>query len=496
MLFDGLDISKEKKLCDEFMGKFPVISITLKGATGGNFAEAKGMLRRIIGKEAMRFQFLMQSNRLTQLEHNQYKALINTDETGAFTMSDELLKDSLQQLSQLLQKHYGQNVIMLIDEYDVPLDNAYQSGYYDFMVELIKILFGNAFKTNDSLEFAVLTGCLRISKESIFTGLNNFKVYTVKDVRYKEYFGFTDPEVRQMLEYYGFTEQYDVIKEWYDGYLFGSVGIYCPWDVINYCGDLRDASVTKPQNYWVNTSSNNIIRKFIDKADGTTRNDIEVLINGGCIKKKIHQELTYRDLDSKTDNLWSILFTTGYLTQCGKDDDGLTGLVIPNKEIQWIFKEQIQDWFEAETRKDTQMLENFCKAFEKNDTAAIEKGFTSYLRKTISIRDNHVRKERKENFYHGILLGLFAGMDGWKVKSNAETGEGYSDISVEVEDKEIGIIIEFKYAENASFDKSCHEALKQIHDRNYTEALIDDGMTVIRKYGIACYKKRCKVVSE
>lgn len=496
MLFDGLDISKEKKLCDEFMGKFPVISITLKGATGGNFAEAKGMLRRIIGKEAMRFQFLMQSNRLTQLEHNQYKALINTDETGAFTMSDELLKDSLQQLSQLLQKHYGQNVIMLIDEYDVPLDNAYQSGYYDFMVELIKILFGNAFKTNDSLEFAVLTGCLRISKESIFTGLNNFKVYTVKDVRYKEYFGFTDPEVRQMLEYYGFTEQYDVIKEWYDGYLFGSVGIYCPWDVINYCGDLRDASVTKPQNYWVNTSSNNIIRKFIDKADGTTRNDIEVLINGGCIKKKIHQELTYRDLDSKTDNLWSILFTTGYLTQCGKDDDGLTGLVIPNKEIQWIFKEQIQDWFEAETRKDTQMLENFCKAFEENDTAAIEKGFTSYLRKTISIRDNHVRKERKENFYHGILLGLFAGMDGWMVKSNAETGEGYSDISVEVEDKEIGIIIEFKYAENASFDKSCHEALKQIHDRNYTEALIDDGMTVIRKYGIACYKKRCKVVSE
>ncbi len=494
-LFDGLDISNEKNLCDEFMGKFPVISITLKGATGENFAEAKGMLRRILGKEAMRFQFLMQSNRLTEPEHNQYKALINIDETGAYTMSDELLKDSLQLLSQLLQKHYGQRVIILIDEYDVPLDKAYQSGYYDLMVELIKILFGNAFKTNDSLEFAVLTGCLRISKESIFTGLNNLKVYTVKDVRYKEYFGFTDTEVRQMLAYYGFTSQYDIIKEWYDGYLFGSLGIYCPWDVINYCGDLRDGSVTEPQNYWVNTSSNNIIRRFIEQADGTTRNEIEVLINGGCIKKKIHQELTYRDLDSKINNLWSILFTTGYLTQYGKDDSGLTELVIPNKEIQWIFKEQIQDWFESETRKDTQMLKNFCKAFEENDTDTIEKGFTSYLRKTISIRDNNVKKEMKENFYHGILLGLFAGIDGWKVKSNAESGDGYSDISVEVENKEIGIIIELKYAENASFDKACSEALKQIHDRNYEDALMDDGMMIIHKYGIACYKKRCKVIS-
>lgn len=496
ILFDGLDISKEKKACDEFMGRFPVISITLKGASGENFAEAKGMLRRILGKEAMRFQFLQESSRLTQPERNQYKALINTDETGAFTMSEDLLRDSLQLLSQLLQKHYGQSVIMLVDEYDVPLDKAYHSGYYDLMVELVKILFGNAFKTNDSLEFAVLTGCLRISKESIFTGLNNFKVYTVKDVRYKEYFGFTDTEVRQMLEYYGFTDQYNAVKEWYDGYLFGNLEIYCPWDVINYCSDLRDKSVTEPQNYWVNTSSNSILETFINKADAAVRNEIGLLVSGESIRKKIRQELTYRDLDSRIDNLWSILFTTGYLTQHGTDDGGLTKLVIPNKEIQWIFKEQIQDWFEAETRKDTQMLENFRRAFEENDTTAIEKGFTSYLRKTISIRDNSVKKEMKENFYHGILLGLFASMDGWHTRSNAESGEGYSDISVEVEDKEIGIIIELKYAENASFDKGCSEALKQIHDRNYEEALIDDGMTVIRKYGIACYKKRCKVVSQ
>lgn len=494
-IFDGLEISGEKELCEKYMGKFPVISITLKGATGENFEDAKVMLRRTIGKEAMRFRFLMESDKIDDTERSQYKALIGTDKTGTFTMSDDLLKDSLLMLSQFLQKHYGNGTVMLIDEYDVPLDKAYQAGYYDSMVEFIRVLFGNAFKTNDSLKFAVLTGCLRISKESIFTGLNNFNVYTIKDVRYNEYFGFTDTEVRQMLEYYGFSEQYGTVKEWYDGYLFGNSGIYCPWDVINYCGDLYDKSVTEPQNYWVNTSSNSIVRRFIDKADGTTRDEIERLVNGESIKKKIKQELTYRDLDSGIDNLWSVLFTTGYLTKCGQDDGVMTGLVIPNKEIRWIFKEQIQEWFAAETRKDTQMLERFCRAFEENDAAAIEKGFTSYLRKTISIRDNNVRKEMKENFYHGILLGLFAGMDGWKVRSNAESGEGYSDISVEVEEKEIGIIIEFKYAEDAAFDKGCREALKQINDRKYEEMLIDDGMTTIHKYGIACYKKRCRVIS-
>lgn len=494
-LFDGLEISREKDLCEEFMGKFPVISVTLKGATGTNFAEARSMLRRAVGNEAMRFQFLLASERLTKMEQSLYESLINIDKTGAYTMSDELLKDSLQVLSRLLEKHYEKKVIMLIDEYDVPLDKAYQSGYYEEMVELIRTLFGNALKTNESLDFAVLTGCLRISKESIFTGLNNFNVYTVKDVQYNEYFGFLDREVMGLLEYYGFTEKYDAIKEWYDGYRFGKLEIYCPWDVVSYCHALRMNPSAHPENYWVNTSSNSIVRRFIDKADGTTRDEIERLVNGESIKKKIKQELTYRDLDSGIDNLWSVLFTTGYLTKCGQDDGVMTSLVIPNKEIRWIFKEQIQEWFAAETRKDTQMLEIFCRAFEENDAAAIEKGFTSYLRKTISIRDNNVRKEMKENFYHGILLGLFAGMDGWKVRSNAESGEGYSDISVEVEEKEIGIIIEFKYAEDAAFDKGCREALKQINDRKYEEMLIDDGMTTIHKYGIACYKKRCRVIS-
>ena len=501
-IFDGLEISEEKELCEAYMGKFPVMSITLKGATGGNFEEAKVMLRRIIGVEAMRFRFLLQSDRLDDTERSQYGALVNTDQTGTFTMSDDLLKDSLRIMSQLLKKHYGQDTVLLIDEYDVPLDKAYQSGYYDSMVELIRSLFGSALKTNDSPKFAVLTGCLRISRESIFTGLNNFKVYTVKDVRYKEYFGFTDAEIRQMLEYYGVSDQYHAVKEWYDGYLFGNLGIYCPWDVINYCGDLRDGSATKPQNYWVNTSSNDIIRRFLVKADAVTRDEIELLINGGCVKKMIHQELTYRDLDSDIDNLWSILYTTGYLTQAeedidvDEDEEELSALVIPNREIHWIYVQQIRKWFKEEARKDTQKLENFCRAFEENETAVIEKEFTSYLRKTISIRDTGVRKDMKENFYHGILLGLFGNMDGWKVRSNAESGDGCCDISVEVEDRDIGLVIELKYAENAAFDDACKEALEQIRSRNYEEVLLDDGMKTIYRYGIACYKKRCKVVSE
>ena len=495
-LFDGLEISRETQLCEEYQGKFPVISITLKGATGRTFDEAKNMLRRLIGKEAQRFQFLMESDKLTELEHQQYKALIYMNEKGIFDMEDEVLKDSLLTLSQLLKKHYQQDVIILIDEYDVPLDKAYQSGYYDDMVDLIRSLFGNALKTNDSLYFAVLTGCLRISRESIFTGLNNFKVYTVKDVRYKEYFGFTDAEVRQILEYYGFLAHYDAVKEWYNGYLFGNTSIYCPWDVVNYCGDLRDASVTSPQNYWVNTSSNDIIRRFVSKANTTTRDELELLIDGGSVKKMIRQELTYRDLDSSIDNLWSILFTTGYLTQRGTESGNLTELVIPNREIRWIFVQQIREWFREESVKDTEKLERFCRAFQENDTTAIEKGFNDYLWNTISIRDTSVRKEMKENFYHGILLGLLAYMDGWLVKSNAESGEGYSDISIEIRQHEIGIVIELKYAEDGAFEAGCQEALRQIHEKEYESALIKNGLHTIYRYGIACYKKRCKVVSE
>lgn len=411
-------------------------------------------------------------------------------------MADELLKDSLLLLSQFLHTHCGQRAIILIDEYDVPLDKAYQAGYYDSIVKLIGMLFGQALKTNDSLYFAVLTGCLRISKESIFTGLNNFNVYTVGDVQYNEHFGFTDREVRDLLAHYGWTDKYGSIKEWYDGYRFGDLEIYCPWDVISYCHALRMNPSASPQNYWVNTSSNDIVRTFVSRARSVTRSEIEQLIDGGSIQKKIRQDLTYRDLDSGIDSLWSLLFTTGYLTKRGQACGEMEELVIPNREVRWIFVEQIREWFAEETARDSRTLERFCRAFEENDVSAIEAYFHAYLKKTISIRDMNARKEMKENFYHGILLGLFGNMDGWDVKSNAEAGEGYCDIRVEVEDKEIGIVIELKYAEHAGFDAACRKALQQIRDRSYEEELVNDGMKTIYRYGIACYKKRCRVVSE
>lgn len=495
-LFDGLEISKEKELCNEYMGKFPVISISMKDVIGKDFEQAKNLLRSLIGDEALRFQFLMQSNSLSEIERRQYGALVELNDKKEYAMSDDILEKSLFVLSHFLQKHYGKKTIVLIDEYDVPLDKAFQAGYYDKMVDFIRRMFGKALKTNDSLYFAVLTGCLRISKESIFTGLNNFKVYTVKDVQYNEYFGFTDAEVREMLAYYDKMAYYKSVKKWYDGYRFGNLEIYCPWDVVSYCHELKMNPVISPQNYWVNTSSNDIIRRFVSKAKSVTRNEIERLIEGGSIKKKIYQELTYRDLDSKIDNLWSLLYTTGYLTQCGYDENGMTELVIPNREIRWIFVEQIQEWFNEEVIRNSKKLEDFCKAFEENNIMAIEEGFNAYLKKTISICDTNVKKEMKENFYHGILLGIFGNMDDWDIQSNAESGEGYSDIAVKIEDREIGIVIELKYAENAAFDAGCREAMQQIKDRNYEELLIDDGMKTIYRYGIACYKKRCKVISE
>lgn len=493
-IFDGLFISGEKALCDEYMGRFPVISLTLKGVSGRTFDEAKGMLRNVIAREAMRFQFLLQSDNMSEVERQLYRTLIGVNEKGMFTMSDDMLKDSLLMLSQFLQKHYSKNVIILVDEYDVPLDKAYQSGYYDDMVELVRGLFGSAFKSNECLYFAVMTGCLRVSKESIFTGLNNFNVCTVRDVQYNEYFGFTDMEVRDILRFYDRMDRYDSIKEWYDGYRFGSVEVYCPWDVVSYCHALKMSRSARPKCYWVNTSSNSIIRKFVDQADKVTKDEIELLVNGGSIRKKIHQELTYKELDSDMDNLWSMLFATGYLTQRSEEED-VTELVIPNKEIRWIFVEQIQQWFKDESKKDVRKLESFCRAFESNDVAEIERGFTAYLGQTISIRDTYVKKEMKENFYHGVLLGLLGHMQDWAVRSNAESGAGYSDITVKIESREIGIIIELKYAEDASFDTACEKAMRQIREKNYEEVFLREGMKTIYRYGIACYQKRCKVVS-
>ena len=490
-LFKGLKISTNKEPCEKYMGQFPVISISLKSVEGLDFEAAKKALKDILGEEAGRFYFLTQSSKLTNEEIESYKALLRVGETGDFLMSDTAMEKALLRLSLLLHKHYDKQVILLIDEYDVPLDKAFQYGYYDEMVSLIRNMFGNALKTNPNLFFAVLTGCLRISKESIFTGLNNLKVLTLTDVRFDEYFGFTDTEVKDMLEYYGLSEHYGEVKEWYDGYRFGNVEVYCPWDVINYCDLLKADPDALPQDYWSNTSGNAMVRRFIDKADTQTRDEIERLIAGDEIVKEIRQELTYNELDSSIENLWSVLFTTGYLTQRGQEGKKYR-LAIPNNEIRELFISQIREWFRDVSRKDGETLDQFCEAFPEQNPEKIEEIFSDYLWNTISIRDT--ASSKKENFYHGILLGLLGYKSNWLVKSNAESGFGYSDILVEVPKNRTGIVIELKYAEDGNMDAACEKALQQIEDRDYAAKLKDDGMRNIIKYGIACYKKNCKVM--
>lgn len=490
-LFKGLKISKKREICEKYMGQFPVISISLKSVEGLDFEAAKKALKDILGEEAGRFYFLTQSSKLTNEEIESYKALLRVGETGDFLMSDTAMEKAFLRLSLLLHKHYGKKVILLIDEYDVPLDKAFQYGYYDEMVSLLRNMFGNALKTNPNLYFAVLTGCLRISKESIFTGLNNLKVLTLTDVRFDEYFGFTDTEVKDMLEYYGLSGHYGEVKEWYDGYRFGNVEVYCPWDVINYCDLLKADPNALPQDYWSNTSGNAMVRRFIDKADTRTRDEIERLITGDEIVKEIHQELTYNELDSSIENLWSVLFTTGYLTQRGQEGKKYR-LAIPNSEIRELFISQIREWFRDVSRKDGETLNQFCEAFPDQNPEKIEEIFSDYLWNTISIRDT--ASSKKENFYHGILLGLLGYKSNWLVKSNAESGFGYSDILVEVPKNRTGIVVELKYAEDGNMDAACEKALHQIEDRDYAAKLKDDGMRNIIKYGIACYKKNCKVV--
>lgn len=499
LLFDGLEISKETELCKEYGGKFPVISVSLKGVNGTDFAAARAMMCSAVGTEALRFQFLLASSQLSSADKELYRQLITVDSTGqsVFKMSDSVLTGSLKILSMLLYKHYEKKVILLIDEYDVPLAKAHEQGYYDRMVPLIHNLFEQTLKTNDSLYFAILTGCLRIAKESIFTGMNNLKVLAVTNVRFDEYFGFTDEEVRSLLKYYDLLERYDVVKDWYDGYRFGNADVYCPWDVISYIDDLLDDTALEPKDYWSNTSSNDVVRHFIEKVDdGLTKREIEALVAGESVTKEIHQELTYNRLYDSISHIWSVLFTTGYLTQRGKPDGDIFRLAIPNREIRKIFTGQIMELFRANTEKDGEALNAFCEALKSGDAGNVEKQFNAYLKKTISIRDTFVRKETKENFYHGILLGILGFKSGWYIKSNKEAGIGFSDIQIEIEEEEIGIIIEIKYAHSANLNAECQKALLQIEQEGYTNQLLDDGMHTILKYGIACYKKQCRVVCE
>jgi hypothetical protein len=492
-LFDGLKISQEKALCQEYMGQYPVISISLKGVDGLDYSSAREALKYIIGNEALRFYFLKQSEELTPEEKEKYQALINL-KNGRYIMPDDVLTVSLQTLSELLAKHYGKKTIILIDEYDVPLDKAFQAGYYDEMVALIRNLFGNALKTNPNLQFAVLTGCLRVSKESIFTGLNNLKTLSITDVRYDEYFGFTDHEVKELLEYYHLQEHYDEIKAWYNGYKFGNTSVYCPWDVINHCDNLLADPDAIPENYWANTSGNGLVRRLMDQATSQTKKEMEQLIAGESVVKEINQELTYNELDESIGNIWSVLFATGYLTYRERVDGNRFRLAIPNQEIHNLFVKQIQKWFGDEVKKDTPKLDAFCEAFPAGDAATIESLLNDYLWNTISIRDTAVAKERKENFYHGILLGLLRHKENWLVLSNAESGEGYSDILIEVPESRTGVVIELKYAEADKLEAGCAEALSQMDEKQYSAHLLSDGMQTIVRYGIACFRKHCKVV--
>ena len=493
-LFGGLKIMEERALCEKYMGQFPVISISLKSVDGLKYDSAVAALKTVIGNEAGRFRFLRESPKLDEDDKNSYNQLVNVEAKGnsKYAMSDDALIDSLKTLSQLLEKHYDKKIILLIDEYDVPLDKAFQAGYYDEIVSLIRNLLGNALKTNDSLYFAVLTGCLRISKESIFTGLNNLKVHTISDVRYDEYFGFTDEDVDELLEFYGLSSYRDVIREWYDGYRFGDTDVYCPWDVVNYCDELLAAPDAEPENYWANTSGNDLIRRLLKKANQSTKSEVERLINGGTITKTIRQELTYREVEDSIDNIWGVLYSTGYLTCRRRVPGKQMELALPNWEVRELFIGLVKDWFEETTQADSGKIRRFCAAFQAGDTDVIQGMLGEYLWDSISVRDTAVRRNMKENFYHGMLLGLLKNQDSWLVKSNAETGEGYSDISIQTPDK-AGIVIELKYADDGNLEKACSEALKQIEEKKYAEGLKRRGTKKILKYGIAFWEKECLV---
>ena len=489
-LFDGLAISKETALCEECMGKFPVVFISLKDVDGLTFKEAYGKLHEIIQKEIRRLYFLTESSKLSEMDKQAFNKLASTDE-------EVEIQKSLALLTELLYKHYGQKTILLIDEYDVPLDKAFQHGYYKEMASLIRGLFSPALKTNDFLQFAVLTGCLRVSKESIFTGLNNFKVLSITDSRFDEHFGFTDVEVKMLLEDYDLLDHYDDTRRWYDGYRFGNVDVYCPWDVINYVDLLHNDPHAEPQAFWINSSGNDLVKRFVDKADKTTQGEIERLIAGEAIEKAVRLELTYDEIDNSIDNVWSVLFTTGYLTQTGEVERGVYKLVIPNREVREVFILQIQEWFKKTVVQDEKPMQAFCRAFLSGNAEEIQKRLTIILGKMISILDTKARDEQKENFYHGLLLGLLRSDPTWSILSNAESGDGFSDILIEPEDPDAGIVIEVKYSPTLSgMESACEAAIEQIKSKRYDEHLRNEGRENITAFGIAFCKKRCRVCFE
>ena len=493
-LFDGLYVSENKELCEQHQGQYPVIFLSLKDVEGLSFSEAKRKCIQLIKREAERFYGLKNSERLLDIDKKNYCRLL--DMTVQEEDSD-IVSSSMKMLSALLYKHYGKKTVILIDEYDVPLDKAFQHGYYKEMVHFIRGLLGEALKTNDSLSFAVLTGCLRVSKESIFTGLNNFKILSITDTRFDEQFGFTDTEVRKLLLDYHLEDRFEEVKEWYDGYRFGNADVYCPWDVINFVDRAKDDKEAKLEAYWINTSGNDLVKRFIDKANKTTKNEIERLINGEAIEKELRLDLTYEEVDQSIENLWSVLFTTGYLTQSGRNENGAYRLIIPNREVREVFRLQINEWFKKSIFSNTERLTAFWKAFEEGDTEGVEQYLNRVLSNSISVFDTKARKEEKESSYHNLLIGILTGNADWLVKSNVEAGEGFADIIVETDDPDAGIVAELKYTKNFDDMKmTCQKAIDQIRDRRYQEYLLNDDRKDIRLYGITFCKKRCCAISE
>ena len=483
-IFDGLTVSQEKELCDTYMGKYPVVFVTLKSVDGLTFEDAYKMLCEIIRQEVFRLQFLVDSDALTEDEKQPLRSIMKRAE------QPEEIKNSLKTLCTLLEKHYRQKPILLIDEYDVPLDKAYAHGYYDQMIDLIRSMFGVALKTNDSLFFAVLTGCLRVSKESIFTGLNNLKVYSITDLQCDEYFGFTDTEVRKMLADYDLKAHYEDTRAWYDGYRFGTQDVYCPWDVINYCDVLRSDPEAEPKAYWINTSGNELVRRLINKcADTTAQMDVERLIAGETVSRQLNENLTHNEIDQNIDNVWSLLYMTGYLTVTKRPSGGWYDLRIPNHEIQQIYQQQVLSWFKDKTKTETNALTDLHTAFETGNAQAITEILNDQLLYTISYYDAY------ESFYHGFLLALLSTCANWQVASNVETGRGRCDILVQRRDRKLGFVVEVKQVRDPDqLNAACEAAMRQIEEKDYTAILRRYRVKEIWTYGIAFWDKECQVL--
>ena len=484
-IFEGLAISSCGEKYLKHHQQHPVINLSLKSAKQPDFGKAYNQLKKSIAEEFERHRYVLEGSLLSEREKRDFSAIMEKNN------DDLLYLDAIRLLSKCLASYHDRAVIILIDEYDVPLENAYFNGFYDQMIDFIRSLFESALKTNPYLELGVITGCLRISRESIFTGLNNLQIHSVLSPRFADCFGFTDEEVDQLLNYYGLSGKYPELRSWYDGYRFADTEIYNPWSILNYIDTASIYPAAFPRPYWSNTSSNSIIRELVEEADGETRKELEALMNGGAIEKPVHEEITYSDIHTSKDNLWNFLFFTGYLKEVGQRQEGrkvYVEMAIPNEEIACIYEDSISSWFDRKIRQTDRRP--FIKALEEGDCQAAEEFISQQLLETISYFDY------AENYYHGVLSGLFAGFEDYEVLSNRESGTGRPDLILKTRRIRGGraIVLELKAAQCFDqMEEKCKAALEQIEKQNYEASLRDEGYAVIEKYGICFYRKECMI---